>query len=68
MFTPGLIENRVKTGLFKLIDGHRRGDVIAQHNIQFGVDELACLDGGFPAMGGQDLLGHGHSHDELLLS
>ena len=40
---------------------HLGGDVVAQHDVQLCVDELACLDLGKPGMCGKDLLRQGHS-------
>ena len=48
--------------LFKLRDSHRGGDVVAQHQIQPALDELARLCLGKPRGTGQNLLGHGHAH------
>ena len=58
----GAVEHRVETGFLKLVDRHRRGDIVAKHDIELSVDELARGNGCFPAMRGQDLLRHGHSH------
>ena len=58
----GAVKHRVKTGLLKLVDSHRGGDVVTQHDVELGVDELARGHGCFSAMRGQDLLCHGHSH------
>ena len=38
------VEHTVKTGLFKLVDGNRGGDVVAQYDVQLCIDELASLD------------------------
>ena len=62
----GLVEHRVEPGLLKLIDGHRGGDIVAQHHIQSGVDQLPCLDGFPAAVGGQDFLRHCHAHGVFL--
>ena len=51
-----LVEHAVKAGLFKFVDGHRGGDVVAQHNIQLGVDQLARLDLVQAGVGSQNLL------------
>ena len=61
------VEHAVKTGLFKLVDGDGGGDIVAQHDVQLCVDELACLDLGKPGMCGKDLLRQGHSHGGTLL-
>ena len=58
----GAVKHRVKTGLLKLVDSYRGGDVVTQHDVELGVDELARGHGCFSAMRGQDLLCHGHSH------
>ena len=47
----GVIEHRVEPCFFKFVDGHRGGDIIAEHHIELGVDELARRDGCFPAVG-----------------
>ena len=39
-----LVEHAVKACLLKLVDGDRSGDIVAQHDIEPGIDELACLD------------------------
>ena len=62
-----LVEHTVKTGLFKLVDGNRGGDVVAQHDVQLCIDELACLDLGKTGMCGKNFLRQGHSHDGTLL-
>ena len=56
-----------KPGLFKLVDGHRGGDIVAQHDVELGVDELARLDLGKTCVCGQNFLRQGHSHDTTLL-
>ena len=57
-----------EASLLKLGDGHRGGDVVAQHHIHPGLDELAHLHGIQPGVLGQDLLCHCHSHVKTLLS
>ena len=61
------IKHAVKTGAFKLVDGHRGGDIVAQHDVQLCVDELACLDLRQAGVCGKDLLRQGHSHGGTLL-
>jgi len=61
------VEHAVETGALKLVDGDGGGDVVAQHDVQLCVDELACLDLGKPGMCGKDLLRQGHSHGGTLL-
>ena len=57
-----------EAGLFKLGDGHRCGDVVAQHHVHLGLDQLTHLHGIQPGVLGQDLLCHCHSHVKNLLS
>ena len=47
----GLIKHRVKPGFFKFIDGDRGRDVIAQHDVELGIDELARCHGCLAAVG-----------------
>ena len=61
------IKHAVETGALKLVDGHRGGDIVAQHNVQLCVDELACLDFRQTGVCGKDLLRQGHSHGSFLL-
>ena len=61
------VEHTVKTGLFKLVDGNGGGDIVAQHDVQLCIDELACLDLGKTGMCGKNFLRQGHSHDGTLL-
>ena len=61
------IKHAVETGAFKLVDGHRGGDIVAQHDVQLCVDELACLDLRQSGVCGKDLLRQGHSHGSFLL-
>ena len=64
-----LVEHAVKACLLKLVDGDRGGDIVAQHDIELGIDELACLDLRQTRMCGQNFLRQSHSHgDTLLLS
>ena len=56
------VEHLGQPRLVELGDGHRGGDIVAQHQIQLALHQLAgdnMLQAGVP---GQDLLGHGHSH------
>ena len=61
------VEHAVETRLFELVDGDGGSDVIAQHDVELGVDELACLDLGKTGMCGKNFLRQGHSHDGTLL-
>ena len=62
-----LVEDLGKAGVLKLRDGNGGGDVVAQHQVQLGLDELACGNRCFSGMGCQDFLGHGHSHSNSSL-
>src|SRR5690606_13592555 len=48
--------------LFVLIDGDRRGDIVAQHHVQLRQDHVAGMEGLFAAVRGEYLLCHGHAH------
>ena len=60
-----LVEHAVKACLLKLVDGDRGGDIVAQHDIELGIDELACLDLRQARMCGQNFLRQSHSHNTL---
>ena len=49
--------------VLKYADGHRRGNIVAQHQIQFALDQLPGLHTIKPGVVGQDLLAHCHSHE-----
>ena len=57
-----------KSGLFKLGNSHRSGDVIPQHHIQLGLNELPYFHLFQSSVFGQYLLCHGHSHKIYLLA
>ena len=59
------VEHAVKACLLKLVDGDRGGDIVAQHDIELGIDELACLDLRQTRMCGQNFLRQSHSHNTL---
>ena len=59
---PLPVKDAVETGLLELVDGHRGGDVVAQDDVQFGVDELTGLDLIEAGVVGEDLLCQCHSH------
>ena len=61
------VEHAVEARLFELVDGDGGSDVIAQHDVELGVDELARLDLGEACVCGQNFLRLGHSHDGTLL-
>ena len=52
----------VKAGLLHLPDGHRAGDIVGQHAVQLGIDQLAGLHPLQPGGPGQYLLCHCHRH------
>ena len=62
-----LIKNLGQASLLKLADGHRSGDVVAEHQIQLCLNELAYFHGGQSGVFRQNLLGHRHSHLKFLL-
>ena len=62
-----LVKHAVKARLLKLVDGDRGGDIVAQHDIELGIDELACLDLRQARMCGQNFLRQSHSHGDTLL-
>ena len=43
------VEHAVEARLFELVDGDGGGDVIAQHDVELGVDELPALTSARPA-------------------
>ena len=59
---PVLVEYLGQPGLIEFRNRHRGGDVVAQHQIQLGLHQLAGDNVVQAGMLGQDLLGHGHSH------
>ena len=52
-----LVKDLGEARLLKLGDGHRGGDVVAQHHVHLGLDELAHLHVVQPGVLGQDLSG-----------
>ena len=62
-----LIEDAGEAGLVEFDDGDGGGDVIAQHQIELGFDQITGLDGFKSRMGSKDFLGHGHSHGNASL-
>ena len=64
----GAVKHRGEPGLVELVDGHRGGDVVAQHYIQIGIDQLPGLHFRQARMGCQNFLRHCHSHDTFSLS
>ena len=47
----GLVKDGIKARLVELIDGHRGRNIVAEHDVEPGVDELARRNGCFPAVG-----------------
>ena len=62
-----LVEHLVKARRLKFVDGHRGGDVVAQHQVQLGLDQLSGPNAFQSRVTGQDLLCHCHSHADTLL-
>ena len=57
-----LVIDAIAAGLIELVDGHRRRDVVAEHQVQVRHDDLAGCDGCFTAVGRQYFLCHCHAH------
>ena len=57
-----LVEDLGEAGVLKLRDGNGGGHVVAQHQVELCLNELARSNRCFSRMGCQDFLGHGHSH------
>ena len=62
------VEYLVKTGSFKFVDGYRSRNIIGQHKIKLGTNQLACAYMVKACMRRQYFLRHGHSHFAVLLS
>ena len=62
-----LIKDLCKTGLFKLGNGNRRCDIVAQYEIQLCFDQLSRFYLIQTGSLGEDFLCHGHSHRNRLL-
>ena len=60
-----LVKHAVEACFLEFIHRHRSGDIVAQDNVQLGADQLSCRYGFQPRVGCQDLLGHGHSHNNF---
>ena len=56
------IKDTVKACLVELVDSNRRGNVIAQHQIQISHYQLSCLDAVKTCVCSEYLLCHCHSH------
>ena len=57
-----LVKDLGETCFLKFCDRHGGGDVVAQHHIHFGLDELPHLHMVQSGVFGQNLLRHCHSH------
>ena len=62
-----LVIDPVKACFFELIHRHRGSDIIAQNNVQLGLDQLSGAHLRQTCMGRQNLLGHCHCHGSFLL-
>ena len=60
-----LVKNAVHLHFFHFPDGYRACDIIAKHQIQIRLNELAGFHPVKPRMRRQYFLGHCHSHDLL---
>ena len=63
-----LVEYTVHVHLLHLLDGYRTGDIIAQHQIKIGLDQLSRFHMIQPRMCRQNFLCHCHSHTPVLLT
>ena len=59
----GLIKHAVLAKFVHLIDGNRRGHIVAKYHIQFGLNQLTGYHMIQTGVRRQDLLRHCHSHD-----
>ena len=62
-----LVIDPVKACFFELIHRHRGSDIIAQNNVQLGLNQLSGAHLQQTCMGRQNLLGHCHCHGSSLL-
>ena len=62
------VEHAVKARLFKNVDSDGGGDVVAEDNIQLGLDEVAGFYRIQACVSGEDLLCHGHAHGSFSFS
>ena len=58
----GVVKHRGRAVFLEHIDGDGRGDVVAEHHIQLGVDQLTCLYLIQTRVCREDFLGHCHTH------
>ena len=59
----GLVKHAVLAKFIHLINGNRRGHIVAKHHIQLGLDQLTGHHMIQTGVSRQDLLRHCHSHD-----
>ena len=57
-----LVKNALLAHLVECLDGNRRGNIIAKHEIQIHQHELSSLDLVETGVCSEDLLCHGHTH------
>jgi len=62
------VKNRGSAAFFKLVDRHRRSDVVAEHKVELRLDQLSGFQMLQSGVRGQDFLRHRHSHRNILLS
>ena len=56
------VENFWFVELCKFLDSHRRGDIVAENEIEFSKDKLSRLNGVKSGMSRKNFLSHCHSH------
>ena len=57
-----VVKHRSSAVLLKNIDRHGRGNVVAEHHIELGVDKLTCLNLAQSRVSRKNFLRHCHSH------
>ena len=62
---PAFVEHPAGTAALKLVDRHRRGDVVAEAQIELRLDQLPRLHLRQAGVRRQDLLCHGHTHSSV---
>ena len=62
-----LVEHAGEAGFVKHADGDGSRYVIAEHEVELCLNQVARFDFGQPRVGGEDFLRHGHSHGFTLL-
>ena len=61
------VKDLVKSGFFEDADGHRCGDIIAEHYVEFCLDQVTSVDFRKSGVSCEDLLCHCHAHGLVLL-